>query len=418
MREKSIVRNLSWTLIGELTNKATLFFATMYYAKIFSAENFGIFSLYQAIAMYSVMIIEISPTMYGIREIAKRNTKEEVSQKAEDIYGLRFYTGLIVGLLYILSILILQSNKSNMLIGLSFSLYIFAYGSFSDWLHKGLENFKGVAIASLSQAAIFIPLVIGFVSSDKQTELAALIWSGSFLVFSFVLFILQKKTLGQFITPSIRIDQWWNIIRESYHFPLNGLLGMAYQYIPLFLLSYFSSMKEVGSFSLMNKLAFAVCGIAYYLPSVLYPKLSKSFKEKNGKFRKIQAKLLILMIIASISFLAASYIGKDYFLSYFQGNKYPEIDKIYSIFCLLVVTYLIRYSFNIPLLAMGLQYIISKQMSYASILTLFCGVPLVYYESVVGAGYAVLIGGVFIMLYSVYAYHVNSRLDNYESIDS
>ncbi len=399
-----MLKNLSWTVVGELVNKATLFFVTMYFARVFSAENFGVFSLFQSVAMYIVMLIEISPTMYGIREIAKCNTKKKVVQKAEEIYGLRFYAGLIVSLLYVFFILVFLSEKPNLLTGLSFSLYIFAYGTFSDWLHKGLENFKGVALASLTQSVVIIPLIVGFISNDEYIELAALIWSVSFVVFSLVLYVLQKKIVGEFIYPNIKIDKWWGIIKDSYHFPLNGLLGMAYQYIPIFLLSYFSTMKEVGSFALMNKLAFAFCGVAYYVPSVLYPRLSRAFNEEKNQFKKLQFNLLLVMVVASAVFLIVAYLGRSYFLSYFGSVKYPGLDKVYSIFSLLVVTYLIRFSFNIPLLAMGMQSTISRQMSYASIITIICGLPLVYSSAVVGAGYAILMGGVFIMLHSIFSF--------------
>ena len=122
MKKKTILGNLSWTLIGELVNKATLFFATMYFAKTLSAENYGVFSLMQAIAMYSVMAIEISPTMYAIREIAKCDNKKDVISKAEEIYGLRVFAGVLVSCLYLLNLLVFRIDETTYQVGLAFSL--------------------------------------------------------------------------------------------------------------------------------------------------------------------------------------------------------------------------------------------------------------------------------------------------------
>jgi O-antigen/teichoic acid export membrane protein len=404
MKEKSILSNLSWTLVGELVNKATLFFATMYFAKTLSAENYGVFSLMQAIAMYSVMAIEISPTMYAIREIAKCTNGDKIYSKAEEIYGLRVFAGVLVSAIYLLALYIFRIDETRLYTGFAFFLYIISYALFSDWLHKGLENFKGIAIASLCQAALFIPLVVFFINDEDDLFLAASIWSASFLVFAFVLYYLQKKVLGVRVIPIINIPKWRENIRESYHFGLNGVLGMTYQFIPLFLLSSFSSMKMVGSFSLMYKLTFAVCGLAYYLPSVFYPKLSRSAKVDFKVFIELQKKLMLAMIVASLFLLLFSFLGKKIFISYFNGDKYLDLEGLYNVFSVLVVAYLIRFSFNIPLLAMGKQNVITKQMGYASLLVLALGFPMVFYRSALGAAYTALLGEIFIVIFAASVY--------------
>ncbi len=411
MKEKSIISGLSWTLVGELVNKATLFFATMYFAKILSAENYGLFSLMQATAMYSVMLIEVSPTMYGIREVAKCETNSEVLKKAEEIYSLRIFAGLIVSLVYITTLYLLKLDENSFSTGLAFSLYIIAYTFFSDWLHKGLENFKGVAIASLAQATLFIPLVFLFVNDAHSLVSAAYIWSGSFIVFSAALYFLQKNLLGMRLKFKLQIHKWKKNILESYHFVLNGVLGMAYQFIPLFLLSYFSTMVMVGSFSLMYKLTFAVCGLAYYIPSVFYPKLSRCINDDLEQFKKLQKKLLVVMGGVALVFIGLSILGKDFFIAFFDKNKYSSLSELYNIFSLLVVAYLLRFSFNIPLFAMGKQHIITKQMGYASLLVTIIGFPLVFYKHAVGAAYSVLIGELLIVTYaaSIYYLAINNK---------
>jgi O-antigen/teichoic acid export membrane protein len=234
--------------------------------------------------------------------------------------------------------------------------------------------------------------------------LAALFWSASFIIFAIVLYLLQKKEIGKRIIPTIKVLKWKRNIKESYHFGLNGILGMAYQFIPLFLLSYFSSMKTVGSFSLMYKLTFAICGLAYYLPSVFYPRLSRSIIIDFNQFKRLQKILLGLMIVASCFFLVVAFFGKQQFIHYFDSSKYSDLAEMYDIFSILVIAYLIRFSFNIPLLAMGKQKIITQQMAYASLLVVILGVPMVYYKQAIGAAYTMLLGEFAIVIFAVIIY--------------
>jgi O-antigen/teichoic acid export membrane protein len=275
-----------------------------------------------------------------------------------------------------------------------------------------LENFKGIAVASLMQAVMFVPLVVVYVKDETNLFAAALLWSGSFIVYSLVLMLLQKRIIGQLILPSFDYGKWKHNILSSYHFTLNGFLGMAYQFSPLFILSYFSSMENVGSFSLVYKLVFAVCGAAFYLPSVFYPRLSRNFKDDFNEFKIQQKRLVVVMMLIAATFLLVSYLGKDYVVNYFDESKYIGMSGLYSVLIWLVVGYLIRFSFNVPLLAMGKQKLITKQMSYAFIVVLLLGVPLIYYKGALGAAFTVIAGEAVVVVIAILGY---MRCASYES---
>jgi len=407
MTNKTLINGLSWTLVGEFVNKATLFFATMYFAKILNAEGYGLFSLIQSIVMYTVMLIEISPTMYGIREVAKQDELATVTIKAQAIFSLRVFSGLLISAVYLLTVLLIDINNTTRQTALYFCFYILSYSLYTDWLHKGRENFKGIAIASLTQALFFIPGVLILIQKPDDVAFAALVWSLSFTIHAIMLIIQQKNEIGVFIPIGINVKQWKYNILESYHFTLNGLLGMAYQYIPLFALSVFSTLSAVASFSLVYKMAFAICGLAFYLPSVFYPRLSALYNKENKRFIRLQKKLLLIMLTGAGLFLVMAYFGKGYIIDYFTDEKYPEIGSLYNLLSLLIVAYLIRFSFNVPLLAMEKQSIITKQMFVASLFVLCVSVPLVLYYGAIGAAVSVLSGELIIILIAALSYYKN-----------
>jgi len=348
-----VVSNFVWSVVSEAVGKGVFFAANIYLARVLGVSSFGLFVFAQTITYFFWLAVDLGTSMYGIREIARDKVH------AEDIINplltLRITAGIIVFSVYLTSLFLLSMPVLNKFTLVGCGVYLLAYSMYADWILKGLEKFKHIAIGgSLSSMAYLLGIMYA-VKDSGGLVIAAYIWSFSYFLGSLSLLYFLYSKLGIRYRPSFKIKKWFFHVRESIYFTISGGLMVLYHYLPILMLSVFSTNYEVGIFSAPFRLILAIGAAGFLIPSAFYPVLSELCCTDKKKFKLVNKNLRNIMMLIGFLFAIMVTIFGDTIVGLLFGRQYAESVVIFKILAWIVPLYFVRNSFSIALLAGGFQ---------------------------------------------------------------
>ena len=318
-----VASNFGWLIVSQAVGKGIFFITNIYLARTLGVENFGLFTLAQAITFYLWLAVDLGTSMYGIREIA--NDKENVRVLINPLITMRVVAGVVMFSVYMLVLVVLNMPWQNKLVFAGCGLYLVSYAFYPDWVLKGLEEFKSVAYGSLTSSLAFLGGILGFVHGREDSTIAAVIWSGSYFLGSSLLHYFLVWKQGIQFRPAFNLATWWRHLQESLFFSLSAASILLYRYLAIIFLSIYFSKYEVGLFAAPYRILLAVTGIGSLIATSFYPVLSHLYSTDNLRFHKVRSLYLMLMLAIGLplSFLGSTFsgsivgalLGKDYFES-------------------------------------------------------------------------------------------------------
>jgi O-antigen/teichoic acid export membrane protein len=386
---KRFARNLVWLVLSEAIAKGVFFITNIYLSRTLGVENFGLFTLAQALTFYFWLAVDLGTNMYGVREIAKN--KENVGGIINPLLTLRITAGVIVFFLYSMVLLFLDLPTLNKITFIGCGLYLLTYAFYSDWVLKGLEKFKYVAFGSLVASSAFLVGTVSLVRSGSDVTIASFIWSISYLIGSMSLFYCIYRLSGIRLRPSFDLRVWLSHVRNSIYIAISGGLLVAYQYVPILLLSALSSNYEVGVFGAPYRVVITVCSTGFLVSMAFYPVFSELCQKDRQTFLNTQRNFRTLMILAGLGLaIIGRLFSKDIVLFLF-GKQYIDSVPVFATLVFLVPLYFLRFTYGTLLLATGHQkkHIIGTSCGVVS--ALCCGLILIYSKGPMGGAISLLI---------------------------
>lgn len=390
-----ISSNFIWSVLSEGIGKGVIFLTTIYLARVLGVESFGLLSLAQVTAFYLWLLADLGVYMYGIREIAK--DKNRVTEIINPILTLRVTSSLAVFILYMTALFILDLSGQTRLVFVGCGLYLIAYAFSTDWVIKGLEQFKYLTVGTFTASAIFLGGILYFVRGSEDLVLASFIWPFSYLCGSIALMILLIKKLKVIPHPNFNLGLWISHIRESIFFAISGGVLVLYNFLPMILLGVYFSTYEVGIFAAPFKLVWAIGLAGYLLPAAFYPTLAELFIKDRKSFHRTHRNLQILMLTLGLPMALIVVSFTPEIVSLLWGSAYQESAEVLRIVIWMIPLLYLRYSFGSVILATGFQ----KQHnlgSFAGLLTVtISGILLIPRYGIVGASISLIVAEVIVL---------------------
>lgn len=392
-----IASNSGWSIFSELSGKIIFVIANIYLARVLGVENFGLFTLAQIVTSYFWLGVDLGTNMYGVREIAKNPSEAE--EIINSLLTLRIIAGFFVFAIYILSLTLffdLSTLQKNTFIACGLYLIIFSF--YSDWVFKGFEKFKFVAIGKIISSLCFFSGIFIFINSKDDIFLAAMIWSLSFFLGAIVLLVLMYVKLNIKLKPSLNISGWLFHLKKSIFFTLGGALNIGARTLPIFLIGIFHSPHEVGLFSAPYRIVNSICSLGAVFSMGFYPILSNSYSTDKKGFTTTRKFLFTTMLITGLLFCSGGLLYPSYIIKGLFGKEYIHSIGLLKILIWVVLIIFIRLSFGIPILAMGAQRLRAIVGGIGFLISLILGLAFVPLFGIKGAAASLLISELFIML--------------------
>jgi len=278
-----------------------------YLVRILGVEYFGLLAFATATITYFKMITDYGFDLSATREISKyRDDKEKVNEIFSSVMILK--TTFLILSFILLSILVFSFDKFNV----DWQIYFYTFGIvfgqmlFPIWFFQGIEEMKYITYLQILAKVIFTILIFVFVTQKEDYYLVPIINSIGFIISgSISLYVIFTKYNIKFRFQ--KIEKLTYYFKDSFHIFVSSVASNIYSSGTIIILGLVANKEIVGYYSMAEKLASAISGIAQPLSKTIYPYISNKSKE----FREIFFK----KFISSIAIINIFIFGMLFFFS-------------------------------------------------------------------------------------------------------
>ena len=295
----SITRNFIYNLLQTVSNFLFPLITFPYVSRKLLAEGIGNVDFATSVINYFIMFASLGIPTYGIRACAQcRNDKKKLSQTVQELFIINLFTTAIVLIIFLATLICIPKFKSNRIILLinGVSLLLNCIGM--NWLYSALEQYRYIAIRSLSFKLLALLAILFWVNGPEDTYIYAAI-----LVFS-----TSGANLLNFyhsrIFVSYKKEKSYNLKRHFtsiFTFFATSVAISIYTNLDIVMLGFMCGDQQVGYYSAALKIRSTVATIVTSLGVVILPKLlSATAASDIITFEKLYAKSLNFTFFTSI----------------------------------------------------------------------------------------------------------------------
>ena len=309
------------------------------------------FSGLQTTTVFLWMFADLGTTMYGIREIAKKN--QDPSSIIGSVIAMRGVSASVI-LVAFVSVIGLYTRDFQIFIASVFAAaHLIFFAASTDWILKGHEHFKWVSVGNLFSGGFLIAAAYFGINSETPVYFATLVWSFSTLVATLVHLYFVRNGLGINVRIIIEMAEWAEHLRSSAFFLIATILAAAHQYLSVILLSTFWGAYELGLFAAPARIIFAFASLGTFIALAFYPTLSRQYEADLGKFLSTARTLRIILIsISTLPTLSIVIINPEVFLLVL-GNKFTPSVEVFKILIWIIPLLFAHYSYWTVMSASG-----------------------------------------------------------------
>lgn len=348
-----VTSNIIWGIISQVGGKGLLFLTTIYLARVLGTVEYGLFTYVQSIVFFSWIAVDLGINMYGSKEIAGH--KSNASNIINPLLTLRIIGGFVAFLTFILILLVIKPSTSQRLLFIGCGLYLVTRAISVEWVMRGFEKFKYIAIANFTTFSTMLLAMVIFVKSEDDLVKASFLWSSCYLLGGIVLLILLYDKLRIKFEPVFDIGNWLLHLRKSIQFTISGGLLTLSQYLPIIFLGTLTSAKEVGLFSVSFGLVLGIIFVLSLVPYSLYPIFSELYISEKKKFKKLHNIYMLSSIFFGLCTTLIGFIYAKDLILLIYGDNYYESIALFKILVWSVFLYSLRSVYGIVISATGLQ---------------------------------------------------------------
>lgn len=373
-RSYTIFKNLSYLLFANFILKIGSLITVIYITRILEPEFFGKLNYVIAFTGYFAVIAE-----FGISPISSRNYAQ--NQKDKNIINstltLKLLFSIISYSLIFFSLNFINKDKITEFLILLYGLTLFTSSTFNlSWYFQAIEEMKYTAYSLIIQSLIYIISIFMLVKNSKDIiHIPVILFTAQFIsdIYQFaMLFKLEKK-----IKLKIHIKNFTSNIKESFPLFINHIITIISQNTPVLLISHFLGDIKLGLYSACIRISYTIWDIINNYIGVIFPVISKLYKEDKEKLNKLinfTLKILNIILLPLLTFIA---IFSYAIVEILYGDKFISSYFVLKIVIFLPATMFLDWLFMNILIASHRQ----KYVSIIRTVTVLIMITLLYLTS-------------------------------------
>jgi len=273
------MRNLTakafWILFSDGGAKLFGFFTTIYLARTFGAELYGLIVL-----AISVMSICIWFSDLGIQTLATRAMAAAESEKRTPARYFWLKVTLSIAVIIISGIVIwflLGQNPVLRNLSLLFLISLLPQSLQIQWYYNGIQEFKWITLSNWIQGTVYLGGLLAIVSSN-DLYMVPVIYSLSLLAGAITMLLVYRGNQSLLTLPDI--SEWGEDIKNSFYLGSGHFMAQSIILMPPIIIGYFFSESDVGFYSVAFKLILVVMLADKMISTLLLANLSKLWTER------------------------------------------------------------------------------------------------------------------------------------------
>lgn len=305
------------------------FITAPYLAKTLQPDATGINSYVSAVVQLFSSIGLLGINNYSIREVAYvRNDKNKLTKVFTELISLRFILFIITSIVYLI-----YSFQSEYRIYFLIQ-FVAIFSTFLDisWLYMGLEEFRVTVTRSLIVKMVNLASIFLFIKSPEDLGLFMFISTIYTVIGNSILYLGVKKKINK---PKLKNIEIKKHVKPMIKLFLPYAASLIYLQMDKIMIKQLSpGISDVGFYDQAERLVKVPLALITALSSVMLPRVSNEFKNKNEENVKkyVQTSFNFSMYL-SIPLMFGIFSISYTMIPWFFGKGYSGITPIMMIVC-------------------------------------------------------------------------------------
>ncbi|MFN0158895.1 MAG: oligosaccharide flippase family protein [Bacteroidota bacterium] len=386
---RRLTRNFTVLLAGNIVGQVFNLLAILHLARVVTPSAFGAWNLASAWMLYLLRAGDFGLEVVGLRRVARN--PEDSSLWMTNIVLLR---GVLAVLLFGVSVGLgssglIPADAAGLLT--LFALTLFPMAMSTDWIFDSRQEVLAVTLNRVIKGLLFFVLVVLFVRSTGDTEMAAWFYVASIALPTFVLFHMASREF-HFSVRGFSAGRALQVFRESMPIGVATILTNYNLFAATLIGGYLLTGSELGYFTAMHRLIVFVWAYAIVtFHRVLIPTLTTQFHGSKELYIRFVQRFFNLAVIAAVPIGLAGLLLSEHIISLLYPPAYVGAAPVLRLLLWSLVLVIGRAIFEIALIASDLQ----RRYSYGIVLVSigYTAVTpfLILHKGIVGAALASLI---------------------------
>lgn len=378
-------------------------FVIFYIAKMVSVSNFGSFSLAFIVASITTLFLDYGFNLKGL--VLSSKTKEEVNEELSSMISSKIIISGIAIIGFGLFFLISQYDvTTNLVIAvLAVSAIPTSFGNFYLNNFKIINRFDKEAIGYIIQGSILLFLLgLNHFYGKNDIVYYAVILLIVRIFYMFYGFLAFRK--GFFKSFTFNFKKAIIAIKTATSYGIHLVLGASIIYIDTFILSFLSTLENVGLYQAGMRIIMASMLISVIISDAFIPEISKMFENRSFVSKKLSKLFEFVLLFSGLTSITIYFYKKTIILLLFS-KEYLVLES--SIILILFII-LLRYLGIVPgiiLTSYGKQRIRAKAVVISIVFSTIINFILIPIYGMKGAFIASFIAHIILNIIYVYFAH-------------
>jgi O-antigen/teichoic acid export membrane protein len=327
----SLKKNLVYNFISQILTLIIPLFTTPYLSRVLGEEGNGQLSYSLSVITVFLLFASLGFTTYGQREIAKvRDDKEARSKVFWEIILLRVITTTVTYAVFFSLFFTTGFKKCNDLI-LIYSIEIFSTVFDVTFFYQGEEDFKSLAIRSISIRIATLILIFCLIKSSDDTWIYALCIS---VLYFFSFLVMWPNLKGKIVFVKLRNLSFKRHILPTFRIFIPQLAITVYSVMDKLMIGWFATNSdyENGCYEQAYKINNIGLLLVTVISSVLAPRNTYDYKNGNtDKFKEHIDFAIHYTWMIGLPLIAGFIVLSKNLSSWYLGDGYDEVPLLLQI---------------------------------------------------------------------------------------
>jgi len=296
-----------------------------YLARVLGPENIGLYNFSESYARYFALVAALGISVYGVREIAKKQEQPKVlSNTFVELFLINFIATCVLSVVYIFTIVYTDKLSSNATLFYWSFLFFFFQVFVLEWFFTGINQFKYIAVRFFIIRLVFIAAIFIFIKEANDYVKYMQLQVG----LTFFLGVINFVYLFKFIDlKNTRLSEL-NItkhLKPLFLLFLTIFSISVYLHFDTVLLGILADNESVGYYSAPLKLVKIIIAVLAAITAAMFPKMVQFFEEgKTVEFEKMLKQSFELVVSIGIPTTILVYILAPEIIYILFGSSFEQ----------------------------------------------------------------------------------------------
>ncbi|SEI76889.1 Membrane protein involved in the export of O-antigen and teichoic acid [Alkalibacterium gilvum] len=364
---KRLRNNIVYSSLYQLLVFIVPIITTPYVTRIFDSTQMGEYSLTLSIASLFVILSQFGIETFGIREVAKLESKTERDELFFKLVSIQFIISILVFAIYNIIFVVWMESQSKQLFFVQ-SLLILSNIFDISWFYIGIEEIKKTILRNV-MAKVFITVSIFLFIKDSNQLITYSILNVIGMLIGNLTMVISSRHYIDYNNMKFSLKK--DLLLGSFYLLIPRVLNSSYGSIENTILRVQSSSSNVGIYAQAKKIDNLIFSVIESAINALSPRMSYYVSKKdNENINRILEKGLFYSNIFSVIFVSGILAVSNDFVNFFFGAGYDMVAPVLSILSVSLIFLPIISLLNRGIL---IPFNKDKEYSISIIIILFTG---------------------------------------------